>query len=87
MFVFPSLTDVFPLAIVEALACSLPVAGHNVMDLDVLVTKDIGVLDKDLKKASMECLEIDCTKCREYALNFSWEKSSEYFIKNLVKLK
>src|SRR3989339_7851 len=69
VFVFPSLTDVFPLAIVEALACSLPVAGHNVMDLDVLVTKDIGVLDKDLKKASMECLEIDCTKCREYALN------------------
>lgn len=87
VFVFPSLTDVFPLAIIEALACELPVAGYNVMNLDKLVIKEVGALDNDLKKASLDCLNINRQKCREYALNFSWQKSVECFIKNLIKIK
>lgn len=87
VFVFPSLTDTFPLAIIEALSCELPVACHNVMNLDKLVTKEVGVLNNDLKKAAIECLNISHKKCREYALKFSWKKSTEYFINNLIKTK
>lgn len=86
VFVFPSLTDTFPLAIIEALACGLPVAAHNVMGLDKLITKDVGVLDQDLKKAALECLNVSREKCREYALKFSWEESVKHFIQNLVEL-
>lgn len=85
VFVFPSLTDVFPLAIIEALACGLPVAGYNVMNLDKLVTKEVGVLDKDLKTAALKCLEISKKACREYALKFSWDESFKYFKNNLIK--
>jgi len=85
VFVFPSLTDTFPLAIIEAFACGLPVACHDVMDLKILVKKDVGVLDKDLKKAALACLNLQREKCRQYALTFSLEESTKAFIKNIVK--
>lgn len=85
VFVFPSLSDTFPLAIIEGFSCGLPVAAHDVMDLKYLVKKDVGVLDKDLAKAAMACLNISRQKCREYALKFSWEESADHFIKNLIK--
>ena len=87
VFVFPSFTDTFPLAIIEAFACELPVAAHNVMNLDKLVSKDVGVLSDDLKSASMECLKIPRENCRKKAMEFSWEKSIGQFEKNLIKIK
>lgn len=87
VFIFPSLTDTFPLAIIEAFACGLPVAAHNVMDLKDLVKVEVGVLDKDLKVAAIKCLDLSREKCRAYALHFSWEKSADYFIKNIIKIK
>ncbi len=85
VLVHPSLTDTFPLAIIEAFSCGLPVAAHDVMDLKHLVKKDVGVLDKDLKKAALECLKISREECRKYALTFSWQESANHFINNLVK--
>jgi glycosyltransferase involved in cell wall biosynthesis len=87
VFVFPSLTDTFPLAIIEALACGLPIAAHDIMNLDKLVTKDVGILSDDLKTAAIECLKIPKENCRRKALEFSWEKSINYFKNNLVKIK
>lgn len=87
VFVFPSLTDVFPLAIIEAFSCGIPVAAHDVMDLKYLVKSNVGVLDEDLAKAAMGCLNISREKCREYAMNFSWEKSIKKFVNNLVEIK
>lgn len=85
VFVFTSLTDTFPLAIIEAFSCSLPVAAHNVMGLEDLVTSDVGFLDKDIKRAAIACLNISPEKCREKALRFSWQESIKLFIQNLIK--
>jgi len=87
VFVFPSFTDIFPLSIIEAFACGLPVACHNVMNLDKLVSSDVGVLSEDLKFAALECLKIPKENCIRKSKEFSWEKSIEQFEKNLVKIK
>jgi glycosyltransferase involved in cell wall biosynthesis len=86
VFVFPSLTDTFPLAIIEAFSCGIPVAAHNVMDLKDLVLGDVGFLDENLEEAAVSCLNISRERCREYALKFSWEESAKHFIQNLVEL-
>jgi glycosyltransferase involved in cell wall biosynthesis len=85
VFVFPSLTDTFPLAIIEAFSCGLPVAAHDVMGLSDLVVKGVGYLDKNLEEAAIKCLKLSPEECREYALKFSWEQSIKSFSKNLVK--
>lgn len=85
VFVFPSLTDTFPLAIIEAFSCGLPVAAHNVMGLNDLVVKGVGVLDNNLEKAATQCLQLSPEECREYALKFSWEESIKHFTQNLIK--
>lgn len=87
VFVFPSLTDTFPLAIIEALSCGIPVAAHNVMGLEDTITSDVGFLDENLERTAIACLNISREKCREKALKFSWEKSSNYFMQSLVKIK
>ncbi len=84
VLVFPSRTDTFGLTIVEALACGIPVAAHNVMGpKDILSHGVDGFLDEDLAKAAIECLKLDKRVCREKALLFSWENSAETFLKNL----
>ncbi|MEI8174750.1 MAG: glycosyltransferase family 1 protein [bacterium] len=84
VLVFPSRTDTFGLTIVEALACGVPVAAHNVMGPKDIITHNVdGFLDEDLAKAAQECLKLDKSVCREKALLFSWENSAETFLKNL----
>ncbi len=86
VLVFPSLTDTFGLAIVEALACGIPVAAHNVIGPKDIITNGVdGFLDENIEEAAIKCLSISREKCREKALKFSWEKSADYFIRNLVK--
>lgn len=86
VFVFPSKTDTFGFVIVEALACGLPVAAHNVMGPKDIITSGVdGYLEKDLKQAAIKCLNLSRENCRKKALEFSWSSSAESFINNLVK--
>jgi glycosyltransferase involved in cell wall biosynthesis len=84
VLVFPSKTDTFGLVIVEALACGVPVAAHNVMGPKDIITHNVdGFLDENLELAARECLKLDRSACRKKALMFSWENSAEIFLDNL----
>ena len=84
VFVFPSRTETFGLVVVEALACGLPVAAHDVMGPHNIVThgKD-GFLGDDLKEAALKCLDLLPADCRAKALTYSWERSTDAFVENL----
>lgn len=87
VLVFPSVSETFGLTILEALACSVPVAAHNVMGPKDIITQGVdGFLDNDLTNAAKLCLKLSREKCREKALKFSWEKSADIFLSNLVKI-
>jgi glycosyltransferase involved in cell wall biosynthesis len=84
VFVFPSRTDTFGLVLLEALASGLPVAAYPVPGpLDVIGDSGCGVLDQELARASARALEITRTRCRAYALQFSWRRCAEQFLQNL----
>ncbi|MEW5879729.1 MAG: glycosyltransferase family 1 protein [Pseudomonadota bacterium] len=80
VFVFPSRTDTFGLVLLEALACGLPVAAYPVPGpQDVLGGSDVAVLDEDLRHAALAALRIDRARCREFALQRSWQHSTRQF--------
>jgi glycosyltransferase involved in cell wall biosynthesis len=84
--VFPSRTDTFGLVILEALACGVPVAAHDVMGPRDIIEHGVdGMLAEDLGKAALACLSLDRSKCREKALRYSWEASTAAFKRNLVR--
>ncbi|MFZ1105873.1 MAG: glycosyltransferase family 1 protein [Hyphomicrobiaceae bacterium] len=85
VMVFPSRTDTFGLVILEALACGIPVAAHDVMGpRDIIESGVDGILGEDLREASLACLSLDRSKCRDTALRYSWEASAAAFKRNLV---
>jgi glycosyltransferase involved in cell wall biosynthesis len=85
VFVFPSRTDTFGMVLLEALAAGLPVAAYPVPGpLDVIGSAPVGVLDEDLGKAALAALEIPRERCREFALEHSWEASARQFLGNVV---
>src|ERR1700761_1144215 len=84
VFVFPSRTDTFGLVMLEALASGVPVAAFPVPGpLDVIGDSDIGVLDEDLGRAASRALEIDPTRCRDFALAHSWQAAAHQFLSNV----
>jgi len=86
VMVFPSRTETFGLVILEALACGIPVAAHDVMGPRDIIDNGVdGFLGKDLKKTALACLSLDRTKCREKALGYSWDASAAAFKANLVR--
>ncbi len=86
-FVFPSKTDTFGLAVIEALACELPVAAYDVVGLRDVITNGVdGYLGDNLEESALKCLEIDRQNCRKKAMMFSWENAGRIFIENLVPL-
>ncbi|MFZ1105659.1 MAG: glycosyltransferase family 1 protein [Hyphomicrobiaceae bacterium] len=87
VMVFPSRTDTFGLVILEALACGIPVAAHDVMGPRDIIERGVdGMLDEDLRQAALACLSLDRSRCRETALRYSWEASTAAFKRNLVRV-
>jgi glycosyltransferase involved in cell wall biosynthesis len=87
VFVFPSRTDTFGVAQLEALACGVPVAAFPVMGpKDVLGDRPVGVLNEDLRSACLQALELPRDACRAFALTCSWENSARQFIGHLAPL-
>lgn len=87
VFVFPSLTDTFGIVLLEALACGLPVAAFPTTGpLDVIGGTGAGVLDRDLRAASLAALEIPRERCREVALRYSWAESARQFYGNIAQV-
>lgn len=86
VFVFPSKTDTFGVAQLEALACGVPVAAFPVMGpRDVVGNTNVGALDNDLRAACLGALNLSRAACREFALERSWEASARQFIAHANK--
>ncbi|MEK7114395.1 MAG: glycosyltransferase family 1 protein, partial [Patescibacteria group bacterium] len=74
VFVFPSRTETFGLVVLEALACGIPVAAHDVMGpRDIITEGKDGYLGDDLREAALKCLELSPSDCRAKAEQYSWE--------------
>lgn len=81
VFVFPSKTDTFGVAQLEALACGVPVAAYPVTGpRDVIGNLPIGVLDDDLRAACLGALKVSRAACRDFALTRSWQVSARQFL-------
>lgn len=81
-FVFPSLTDTFGLVLLEAMACGLPIAAFPVMGpADVVANGRTGVLSEDLRAAALSSLELSRKECRAHALEYTWEKCTDAFLR------
>lgn len=86
VMVFPSRTETFGLVILEALACGIPVAGHDVVGPRDIIDNGVdGILGENLKAAALACLALDPNKCREKALRYSWDASAAAFKMHLVR--
>ena len=85
VFVFPSRTETFGLVALEALACGIPVAAHSVMGpRDIITHGKDGYLSDNLQEAALKCLDLSPLDCRATALQYSWEHSTDIFLKNLI---
>ena len=84
VFVFPSRTETFGLVALEALACGIPVAAHDVMGPRDIVTNGVdGYLSDNLQEAAIKCLELSRDVCRAKAEQYSWNRSADVLIQNL----
>ncbi|MDF1588851.1 MAG: glycosyltransferase family 1 protein [Gammaproteobacteria bacterium] len=81
VFVFPSKTDTFGLVLLEAMACGVPVAAYPVTGpIDVIQHGVTGFLDKDLKTAVLNALELKPIDCINVAKQHSWEACTFIFL-------
>jgi glycosyltransferase involved in cell wall biosynthesis len=88
VFVFPSRTETFGLVQLEAMSCGIPVAAHDVLGpRDVVTVGKDGYLSEDLAEAAKKCLDLNRIDCRATALKYSWEHSTEEFVKQLALIK
>ncbi len=86
VLVFPSRSETFGLVVLEALACKIPVAAHDVIGPRDIITPGVdGFLDENLREAALRCLSLSKEKCREKALQFSWENATARFIEVIEK--
>jgi glycosyltransferase involved in cell wall biosynthesis len=84
VLVFPSLTDTFGLAMIEALACGVPVAAFPVAGpIDVIEQGVTGVLHEDLAVAVRSALTLDRNVCARHAAEFTWDAATAQFVAGL----
>jgi glycosyltransferase involved in cell wall biosynthesis len=84
VLVFPSLTDTFGLAMIEALASGVPVAAFPVPGpIDVLDPGVTGVMHADLAQAIRGALTLDRRVCSERAAAFTWQAATAQFAAGL----
>lgn len=85
VFVFPSKTDTFGNAILEALASGVPVAAYPVTGpADILAGDETaGIVNDDLGEACRAALSSSREAARALALNYSWEAATTQFIGNV----
>jgi glycosyltransferase involved in cell wall biosynthesis len=89
LFVFPSKTDTFGIVLIEALASGLPVAAYPVTGpVDIITDPRIGALNDDLTTAIDHALKNgDPAACPGFGQSYTWERSTEQFLANLVPVK
>jgi glycosyltransferase involved in cell wall biosynthesis len=81
VFVFPSRTDTFGLVVIEALAAGVPVAAFPVQGpVDIIEHGVTGHLGEDLRAAALAALELDPLRCREAALQYTWDACTRQFL-------
>lgn len=86
VFVFPSKTDTFGLVMLEAMACGVPVAAYPVTGpIDVVINHQTGMLNEDLKKATLEALRLEAEDARRYAERHSWMSATRQFCNHLER--
>lgn len=88
VFVFPSRTDTFGMVLIEALACGLPVAAHDVIGpQDVIIHHGLGFLREDLSQAAQKAMKKGSAVERNRYVNenYTWEKATEQFLKATSK--
>ncbi len=84
VFVFPSRTDTFGIVQLEALASGVPVAAFPVTGpKDVIADAPVGVLNDDLRQASLDALALSRDACRQHALQFSWGTCAAQFLAHM----
>ncbi|NOU22856.1 MAG: glycosyltransferase family 1 protein [Methyloglobulus sp.] len=87
VFVFPSLTDTFGVVLLEALASGVPVAAFPAQSpKDIVTDARVGILSENLQHAALAALSLDSQTCRNYALEYTWEKCTQQFVDNLVPM-
>lgn len=80
VFVFPSRTDTFGLVLLEAIASGLPVAAFPVPGpLDVIGATGAGVLDADLRAASLAALAMGRIDPDKALGGFTWQACADIF--------
>ncbi len=85
VFVFSSRNETFGLVVLEALACGIPVAAHDIMGpRDIITEGKDGYLSDNLREAALKCLDLSPADCRAKALQYSWKHSADLFIENLA---
>jgi glycosyltransferase involved in cell wall biosynthesis len=87
VLVFPSLTDTFGLAMIEALACGVPVAAFPVPGPEDVIEPGVtGVLRADLAEAIAGALRLNRHTCAARAGTFSWEAATSQFLAGLAPI-
>jgi glycosyltransferase involved in cell wall biosynthesis len=87
VFVFPSLTDTFGIAMIEAMACGVPVAAFPVPGpLDVIEPGVTGVMHRDLAEAIHGALRLDRRLCAERAAGFTWDAATDQFLAGIAPI-
>lgn len=85
VFVFPSRTDTFGLAMLEAMAAGVPVAAYPVTGpLDVVRHGETGILHDDLGQAVQQALRLDPAACIAYARTRTWRACAELLVSYLA---